>query len=93
MQLSAAEYRQRHTATAPAPAKGTPGPPAPVASAVGLRNTPKEVPGAKPRPVQWAVATGEHTRQYGGLFRVVVFGHQNDLAAVLAALETLAPAP
>ena len=87
MQLDAAKSRT----TAPAPAKGTQGPPAPVASAVGLRNTPKEQPGAKPCPVRWNEAGGLFSEQHPGMSRIVVSCHETDSARVVAALNALNP--
>jgi hypothetical protein len=44
-------------------------------------------------PVRWAVAEPDslHAKQYPGAFRMVVVGHQDDLPAVLRALEQFQP--
>ena len=67
--------------------------PAGVEAVAGLkpgRDTPKEVPGPKAgTPIRWQVASGLFTEQFGGCFRLVVSGKEEDLPAVLAALTQL----
>lgn len=65
-------------------------PAGPVAGLKTGRDTPKEPPGPKAdTPVRWQVASGLFAEQFGGCFRVVVTGKEDDLPAVLAALTEL----
>lgn len=93
--MTSAEYRDLHqkpTATArkPAPTPKSSSSPAP---AQQTRETEAAVALVKRGPVRWAVAEPDslHAKQYPGAFRLVVIGHQEDLPAVLAALNQMNP--